>query len=127
MIEQLEVGEGTESQFVALVDQQAVRAAIGPQGGAMLPIRIKLTGSNLPACLEQRSSLKLENEEFAVSMAFLNTYAQPDGSRTTHAHYLIFGPGKNHLADGKDLVLTTSALGKTVIRTLHLGYRETRD
>jgi hypothetical protein len=77
---------------VPLVDGDMPRFATGGQGLTMLPLRLRLDGPSPPACVAQATRvIGPMGMELAHSMNPLETYAQPDGSRTTKAEYLVIG------------------------------------
>jgi len=110
-----------ESKFVPLSDGDHVHLVFGPQGGTMLPIRLRVAGSDAVGCLPQVSTLASVNKDqvpivpVAGSAAPLRTYAEPDGSATTHPLYLIF---ENDPVDNM-ILLTVEAGGLQVKRMLN--------
>src|ERR1700737_4177552 len=93
-LDSLELGGGSESRFVPLSDGDTVPLVYGPQGGTMLPIRLHVTGSGAVGCLPQQSTIDnftTHRQMTAGSASPLRPYAEPDGSGTTRALYLIFG------------------------------------
>ena len=111
-LDSLELGGGDESQFAPISDGQKVHLIVGPQGGTMLPIRLHVSGAGAVGCLPQRSVIDKDgtgNFPVASSSAPLRTYAEPDGSATTRALYLIFDGGAQN---GDTLLITVDAGGR---------------
>lgn len=113
----VEIG-GADDVFTPFVDDQVVTLTLGPQGGAMLPMRLRITGTSLPDCLAQSTTIRVGAEVIATSELPLKTYVEADGSRTTKANYVVlyYEP-----ADGTELTVTTMAGGQSTTRSLYLN------
>jgi len=85
----VEIGTGDDQTYVAIHDGDVIQPIHGPQGGTMLPIRLRFTGANTPACVTQSTALTAMSP-VATSTSPLNTYVQPDGSFLTKPNYLVF-------------------------------------
>jgi hypothetical protein len=88
----LEIGGGGDP-FAPQADGDVTPKVIGAQGGAMVVVRVRLRGPDVPDCLAQRTIVYAGGgAELAEEPEALLTYAQPDGSRTTNALYVrMFG------------------------------------
>jgi hypothetical protein len=115
----VEIG-GRDTPFRALSDGEQIAKERGPQGGEMVPYRIRVSGGEAPTCLEQTTTLAVEatGEQLAKMDTPLRTYPEADGARATQANWLILaglGP-----PSGTRVRLTASVAGVSVVRTLRL-------
>ena len=86
----VEIG-GADEPFLAWTHGGAAHLTRGPQGGLMIGIVIRLSGAELPSCLAQETSvLNAARDTLVLSRTPLHTYEQPDGSRMTRVHWLVF-------------------------------------
>lgn len=96
-----------EEVFVPWDDNSVVDITLGAQGGDMLGAVLKLHGSEVPACMEQRMLvLRPEAQETLASTHYpVRTYEQPDGTRITRVIWLIFGGERPWQGDAIELRL----------------------
>jgi hypothetical protein len=87
----------------------------GTQGGHMIVYSLRL-GAGAPACIAQKTTIKQNGQVIASQNSALNTYDNGDGTRSTKDNYLVFGDEGPPL--GSQVVVTTTAGGKTVSSTL---------
>jgi hypothetical protein len=105
-IESVQVGRGLTAIFMPLAEDQPVHLIQGDQLLFMLPVRYRFTGSDIPACVDQRASLRgcpggvtcADGPiELARSVAPLWTYPEEedeeDAARETKALYLVLTGG----------------------------------
>jgi hypothetical protein len=88
----LEVGYAVEltPDFKALHDGDALRTIWGDQGSEMIPLRLRVAGAAPPACLDQKTTVADEQGAPTSSLSVaVPTFAEDDGSRTTHSLYLV--------------------------------------
>ena len=109
MLSSLEIGRDDEV-FTPYHDGDPPKIVIGGQGSTMMGLRLRLQGSNIPPCLEQRTEYLAPGDGHSASP--LKTYSEADGSFTTRP---LWVPG--YLPDAFDLRVTS---GQT-IATVHLG------
>jgi hypothetical protein len=108
------MGPGEAPAFVPFADEDVVEIRFGPQGGAMIPVRFRLSGSHVPSCVEQSLTVKScpagtpcpdGPRELLREVVPLHTYDIGDGVRETKALYLIFDPDDEpHAGDAVELV-----------------------
>jgi hypothetical protein len=108
-LDALEIGT-RDRTFTPFVEGQELPVVYGSQGGAMVPVRLRISGSDLPACLPVTISIMGPMYPFGSSNVPLQTYPEPDGSRTTRAIFVIGSGGGGGLGD---YMLTATALGTT--------------
>lgn len=104
----IEIGPN-EDTFRPFAQNEAVALVQGGQGGSMLPLRLRLTGTSVPECIAQATSVSYDMQTLASDSAPLRTYAESDGSRTTKALFVVldFGP-----QSGSTVVVTVSVGGQ---------------
>jgi hypothetical protein len=74
VVDSLDLGPGVEGPFRALYDDDVVPLVKGPQGGEMVPVRLRITGPGAPACLPQRTRVEAPAGTLAAeSSAALST------------------------------------------------------
>jgi hypothetical protein len=83
----------------------------GFQGGHMLGVSLRLSG-DAPACLQQKTIVKLNGTVLAQESSPLNTYDALDGTRTTRTMWLVFDDDGPPIGTQVQVVTTTG--GKTV-------------
>jgi hypothetical protein len=91
------VGQGEPDLFTALSDGDAVDFVHGSQGSTMLPIRFRLTGADVPPCVEHETTVRLcetgprcdDAPVAAHTLAPLRTYARDTSARETRPLYLV--------------------------------------
>lgn len=89
-ITSIELGLGDDNAFIPLEDGTSVTTVRGGQGSSMLPVRYRLRGASLPACIEQTSSLRSGEQQLFAEIPYrLKTYEEADGSRTTKTFFMI--------------------------------------
>ena len=112
----LEIGpeRGYEQPFEAWAASDTAMIESGPQGGDMLGVTLRVTGTAPPACLAQRTRLEAGGEVIESSVP-LHTYEEPDGSRTTATLWLVFDQAP---APGSELEVTAEAAGRSVTSRL---------
>ena len=105
---------GSSSPFTLLHDGDGMTLVHGGQGATMLGFTLRVTGASAPSCLGQKTTVNDADGAFVTqSTAPLTTYAQPDGSRTTHP---VWMPAEYPAT----FVVTTAATGQSVTVHLHL-------
>jgi hypothetical protein len=98
--------------------------ATGGQGFKMLPVRLLISGTNLPACISQVTSSCIDNDgqsclqgsggSIYANDSPVKTYADPMG-RVTKPIYLVLGN-----FDGGEVVVTSTVGGLT--KRVAVGY-----
>lgn len=117
-IDSIELGEAALDQvFVPWQDGDSVTLAFGPQGGAMLPVRLRVRGTE-STCVDQE--ITIADPEGTVLLEFdfpMRLYAQDDGSMVSNTNYAIFD-----LTPANDSLVTVSAVlaQETVTRTIRV-------
>jgi hypothetical protein len=107
-ISQITFGSG-DGAFVAWQSGEAVDFVEGGQGTPMLPVRMRLEGSQIPACIAQTTSLLFNANVIGSEATPLKTYDEGDGSRTTLPLYVVIfdlAPG-----DGEGFQVTATVGG----------------
>src|SRR5437762_1167061 len=85
--------------FVALTDGTPVHGVTRGQGLPMLPVRLRITGSDLPDCLPQiTAAFDIQGRQLGQSRNAVQAHARPDQSRVTGPIYLIGVPPQGPLA-----------------------------
>jgi hypothetical protein len=115
-IDTLEIGVG--DPFQPLEDGAAVETTHGPQGGAMLVLRLRVTGSAAPACLQQKTDVTLLDggTHLAGIEVAVPTYSSDGHIATAGPLYLIYGAITP--APHTQIRVVTEAGGLTVTRSL---------
>lgn len=118
-IASLEIGPAGEGDFVSWQDGDMVTIAYGPQGGAMIAMRIRATGSALADCMAQATWVTGDpmSSELGQSSTPLRWYDDGAGGRTTRTAYVILD--REPLLD-EPIRVETTVLGVTVARMLVL-------
>jgi hypothetical protein len=83
----------------------------GFQGGYMLGVSLRLSG-DAPACVQQKTTVKLDGAVLAQETSPLNTYDALDGTRTTRTMWLVFADTGPPI--GTQVLVVSQAGGKTV-------------
>lgn len=119
-----ELGTGDEQAFTPLEHGAEVRVTYGPQGAAMLPIRLRFGGTNLPSCVRSRVVLQSGEGELINAQYTLRTYEDDEtNTRSTRALFLILGVpppdgarGELHIAVAPEVISRTIKIsgGETV-------------
>jgi hypothetical protein len=113
----LQIGS-RQDPFVPFADGDPVEMVYGSQGGAMIPMRLRVTGEALPSCLPMEISIDGPHDLFGTSTAPLATYEERDGSRITGPLFVIGDPG-----EFGDYEVTAASLGTTAtVRLVIEGY-----
>jgi hypothetical protein len=119
-VDSVELGAGTgDDLFLAWNDGDTAPLVHGPQGGAMIGIRLRVTGTPAPECLPQSSVVR-----DAASMALaaqdepVKAYDQGDGSRVTRTMWLIFDQEPEV---GDSVTVESTVLGVVASRSVVLG------
>jgi len=128
---QLELGYGEGGDFRPMPDDAQVTLVHGPQGGSMVPLRLRASGDDPPVCLEQSTRLAYRclptvcppddlgsSQTEAQLNAPLATYSDADRVRSTRPAYLILG---GPIDTSAPATLTVEAYGQTVTRRLHVS------
>ncbi len=93
-IDTLELGAATvDSVFEPWQDGEPLTMVIGPQGGAMFAMRLRLRGT-VGDCIRQRTTVDDGSiDPLADDNEAIKIYEQDDGSYVTNDHWVIlFGP-----------------------------------
>ena len=115
-IDAIEIGQPDGEPVRALPDGWVARVLRGPQGGAMLQFRLRVSGADAPACLMQTTTVKVRDQVLGSLETPLNTYADAPGSRVTRPLLVIlntFQPPTGVLAE-----VTAAAGGQSVTRSV---------
>lgn len=102
--------------FEPWADTDTAYITAGAQGGDMLGVALALAGNPPPACLAQRSEVRLDGEVLAAEEVAINTYEAGDGTRITNTLWLVFDGGTPAL--GSDIEVVTEAGGRTATAQL---------
>jgi hypothetical protein len=129
-VDLVEVGEADSEPFTPWADEPIVDFVLGGQGTPMLGVRYHLNGPAVPACVVHETRLAqcwqgvtpcAEPTDLAVVSVPIQTYAEPNGSRTTQPLWLVlFG---REPAEGESFELAATLAGVTETRTLWRAYR----
>jgi hypothetical protein len=116
----IELGHAGSGEFRAFAPGDGVSIEIGSQGGAMIGVRLRMRGDDVPACVAQMTSVEMGStgESLATSASALNTYAESDGSRTTKTNWLIMGFVEP--SSGDEVTITARVGGVETSRTLQV-------
>ena len=91
-IDALEIGSGPDGEsFAPWVDGAPVPLVLGPQGGEMFDVRLRVVGEVPNDCLVQATSVRDPGGTpvgFAVGSA-VNAYDQGDGSLLTNSFWVV--------------------------------------
>jgi hypothetical protein len=108
----LELGAPDERVFMPWSDGAVAPVVTGPQGGAMIGLRLRIGGPSMPACLPHQTTAANKGDgELARVSQPIKTYAEPDGSRVTKTLWLIFSARAPR--SGERMVVSTIAGGLT--------------
>lgn len=110
----IEIGDPDESSFVPLGNGDAVNFAVGGQGTDMLPIRIRISGSDLPECLAQSTRVVYDGNTIATESSPLQTYEDEAGTRATRAVYVIMADIPPTSGDSFDVSTTVGTVTTTL-------------
>lgn len=90
-IQSLELGGATlDEVFVPWQDGDSVALVFGPQGGAMLPVRLRVRGAE-GTCVSQQLTIADATGAILLSLDYpMKLYAQDDGSMVSDTNYAIF-------------------------------------
>jgi hypothetical protein len=91
-VERAEVGQGTLDDFVPFVDGDAIHFVFSDEGTKTLPIVFRVTGDDVPFCVEQRTELFGCRDEAC------------DEHGTSHARFVA--PLHLYLPDGDETATT---------------------
>jgi hypothetical protein len=118
-VDSLELGSGNpDSLFQPWADEAVIPVTTGGQGSAMFPVRLRLRGPSVPACLPQRTVVtNVVGGTVALEASPLKTYEQEDGSRLTRTLWLVLDD--EHAVDFA--TVETRVEGKTSTRTIWVG------
>ena len=117
VIATLEIGPDGSGAFVPWQDGETVPITYGPQGGAMILLRIRATGTALADCMLQTTHISGDAglSELGSNETALRWYDDPGGGRATRTAYVILDREPN-LAE--QVHVETTVLGVTAMRTL---------
>ncbi len=116
-VRSLELGHSTlDSVFEPWEDNDSVSLTYGSQGGAMIPIRIRIDGSG--GCLETSFKVYQQDELLLQQQIPLRFYMQDDGARVSATHFLIVAPQPS-TGDQVDLILALGGMEEMV--SLRIG------
>jgi hypothetical protein len=91
-IDAVEIGAAGEGEFAPLADGAPVQAVRGPQGGDMIPLRLRVLGLEPPECVQQTTTVT-QGQVTGMLATPLATYADAPGTRATRTAYVILsGP-----------------------------------
>jgi hypothetical protein len=96
--------------FEAWASNDTGYITMGFQGGNMIGVSLRLSG-DAPACLQQKTTVKLDGNVLAQETSPLNTYDATDGTRTTRTMWLVFDGSVPPI--GTQVLVVTTAGGKT--------------
>jgi len=89
-VDALELGAPDDGAFVPWVDGALAPIVVGPQGLDMLPVRLRLRGRELPACLRPTTTVRDERGEMLGRELYpLELRAEADGWYSTATYYVI--------------------------------------
>jgi hypothetical protein len=115
----LELGPPGDGAFVPWQDGDQVSIAYGPQGGAMIALRIRATGTGLAECMVQ--STHITGNPALSELGFNETpvrwYDDPAGGRATRTAYVILDREPDS-ATGEPVHIETQVAGVTATRDL---------
>jgi hypothetical protein len=116
-VDLIELGGPDEDAFVPWTDGSITTVTYGPQGGAMIGVRLRARGAGAPPCLAQTTMVaSAAGDSLASASHPVNTYEESGASRVTRTIWLILDdevPGP-----GESIVVTTSAGRVTASKTL---------
>jgi hypothetical protein len=117
-IDQVEIGAGDDAEFQPLAENAEVRVVRGPQGGDMIPLRIRVSGASPPACLQQSTSVEQPATQVSGMLATpLATYPDAPGTRATRTLYVVLnGVPKS----GETARIAVDCAGKRTERTVRV-------
>src|SRR5205823_4191454 len=118
------IGTGDESTFTLLRDDDVIQPVHGAQGGTMVPIRLRFTGTATPGCVAQSTVLSQDGRSFAIEHTPVKTYAQADGTFLTRPDYAVFFEQPVY---GLPIVVSIDAGTKSVQVRVWLGSRGVGD
>lgn len=128
-ISSLEVSGPDETTFTPLADDDVLPFVTGGQGVAMVGVRFRLVGTDVPSCASHETELSLCSMDgdcssgavFGAETVPLSTYAEDDGSRTTKPLWLLLD--YSYPNPGEQFVLRATVAGADIERTLWFAYR----
>ncbi len=117
VIATLEIGPAGDGEFVPWQGGETVTIAYGPQGGAMIPLRIRATGANLAECMLQTTHISNPAglPEFGSNETPLRWYQDPGGGMATRTAYVILD---SEPSLGEEVRVETTVLGVSTSRVL---------
>jgi hypothetical protein len=108
------------SEFTPIANGDVLPIVIGPQGGSMVAVALRVTGDDPPACLAQKTRVSYSAGgsplEDSVTVP-LSTYPTGDRVRTTRTSYVILDTDPRAGA----ATITVEAAGQTVTRSVMLS------
>ncbi len=111
-VRSLQLGHSTlDSVFEPWGENDSVSLTYGSQGGAMIPIRIRVDGDG--ACLETSIKVYRQDEMLLQQQIPLRFYVQDDGARVSATHFLIVDP-QPLIGDQVELILTLGGIEEMV-------------
>jgi hypothetical protein len=115
-IDTVEIGSPDEAQFQPLEEGAAVQAVRGPQGGDMIPLRLRVAGASPPACLQQSTQVVQDQVSGTLSTP-LTTYPDAPGTRATRTLYVVLNgtPRAGEMAR-----VVVDCAGKKIERTIRI-------
>jgi hypothetical protein len=118
-VDSLEIGYlGNDGAFVPFVDGGVARLSFGGQGSSMLVAHLRLRGADVPACLEQRTTMEEPGgAALATESAPLPTRPTADGARVTSSMYLVYDR-----ASGVQVRLRATAAGRTAAALVWIDF-----
>jgi hypothetical protein len=115
VVDAIEIGRPDGDTFQTLPDGYVARVVYGPQGGAMLEFRLRVTGSAPPECLDQITTVNRQGAPIGSRTTPLRTYADAPGTRATRTLQVILDSRQPPL--GTMAEVTVEAHGKTATKS----------
>ena len=107
----IELGTVDEGTFIPLQSGQAVDLVFGGQGGAMVPVRLRLSGSDVPSCLAHMTEVYTDGQQIASDNVPVHTYEDDIDTRSTRPMFLVLFASEP--APGQPLEVRTTIGGVT--------------
>lgn len=115
----LEVGIYVNEVFTPISDEDVVDLVYGGQGAAMVPVALRVTGTDLPGCMPQSTTIyDDQNESIGSEDQSIETHV--DGAmRATNSLYVILGFSGY---EGMRARIESTVGSQTVSRIVHLSF-----
>lgn len=119
-VDSFELGPGPNGPFVPLSNGDILDMVYGNQGSAMVQVRLRVTGPDVPGCLRQETRVtNAEGETTSFVGGTLITYVERDGTTTTATMFLPFSV-EDEPADGDIVDIRTDVGEISVVRTVEI-------